>query len=215
MGGEIAGTAPHYLWHEGGWHARACHHCRVLAPFVSVMSNSFWPSYSQHLDVTKQEWPHRACGAVAVAIMLDGLSQKTVATPDELIDRGVEIGAYKEGIGWYHRGLAELARAYGYAGENYDWSKEDDAYARERLGEFLLTGPVIASMRSGFSSAFGHLIVLRSLAGGTALLHDPQCTPRDRVEQTIPEGRFFEYWSKRIIVIRQSGYTEPAQEKGR
>lgn len=163
------------------------------------------PDYSQKLDVLKEGWSERACGAVSLAILLEGISGAAVATPDELIDEGLAQGAYKDGVGWLHRGLAGVAEGRGFVARNYDWSTEDPIVARQRLSTLLQEAPVIASMRKGFSSDSGHLVVVSRLSADAATVHDPHCDARELVRQEVPLARFYEYWTQRVIVARRQG----------
>lgn len=157
------------------------------------------PRYSQLIEVHDHAWQRRACGIVALAMLMNTPPERV----DALIEEGVSIGAYQESVGWYHRGLARLAIAHGYEASNYDWSQLDTVAALECLTSTLHDGPVMASMLPTFSpSEAGHLVVLVSLDQGEALVHDPYRPTHDAVRYAVAQARFLEHWTRRIVVVR-------------
>jgi ABC-type bacteriocin/lantibiotic exporter with double-glycine peptidase domain len=157
------------------------------------------PLYSQHLDVTKEEWRHRACGVVALLMVMEALKKEKIATPDELIEKGLELEAYKEGVGWYHKGLVRIAEAYGFKGENFDWTFEPEEKAFAELLEKLAEGPVLASMKN---ESGGHIVTLLNLTNDQATLLDPSAKTPEEIEVSVSLEAFKKSWTRRIIVVR-------------
>lgn len=47
----------------------------------------------------------------------------------KVINKGVEIGAYADSVGWSHHGLVHLAKAFGFSANNYVKKSDDDVRA--------------------------------------------------------------------------------------
>lgn len=69
-----------------------------------------------------KHWEPRSCGILSLKMAMDGLamihSRPLSASIGELIKQGVTQGAYTPGPGWIHKGLADLAKEYGYRAQN-------------------------------------------------------------------------------------------------
>ena len=92
------------------------------------------PFYSQKWDLAKwkesgfdsfedaQYWEKSSCGVLCLKMAVDTflLSRgEPVSVPIvEYIKRGVEIGAYKDSVGWSHEGLARLVKVFGFSAVN-------------------------------------------------------------------------------------------------
>lgn len=125
----------------------------------------------------------------------------------ELINTGVEIGAYRPGIGWTHQGLIDLAKQYGFQGERFDYSQIDRREGFDALLAHVNKGPVIASIYKDFNpKKGGHLIVVngytKSDTDTTLHVVDPKSKKRKRNVRSILQNQFINGWKKRIIVIR-------------
>lgn len=83
------------------------------------------PFISQYSDDIPSEWRSRACGVTALAMAM-ATGGKSVPV-QELIEEGLQRGAYLSGIGWKHSGLVNMAANRGFK-----------AYRKEfrRLGPF-------------------------------------------------------------------------------
>jgi hypothetical protein len=128
---------------------------------------------------------------------------------DELHRKGLEAGAYREGIGWTHAGLVQIARSLGYEAYNRDWAsgsptpKNADA-AWEALVLELQTGPVLASVYSGFqaSRGGGHIVVVTGEAHGLVFLNDPEEREEREGRRVLAPSVFQEAFKRRYIVVR-------------
>lgn len=63
-----------------------------------------------------ESWSGRGCGIASLRMVLDGLGC-ACGRQGEMISKGLAAGAYKEGVGWIHGKLAEMAGNYGVFGE--------------------------------------------------------------------------------------------------
>ena len=67
-------------------------------------------------------WEKSSCGILCLKMAIDGLlsAQAKPFSPPiaQYIKKGVEIGAYKDSVGWSHNGLARLARKFGFSADN-------------------------------------------------------------------------------------------------
>ena len=128
---------------------------------------------------------------------MEALNPATSITPDLLVKEGLELGAYKEGVGWYHAGLARIATAHGFTSTNKDWSTKTPKEARELLRKELSEGPVIASIRTPKG---GHLIVIEKIEGEDMVIHD--CEEREDIRKTMPLETFYSTWTQRIVSVK-------------
>lgn len=69
-------------------------------------------------------WQNSSCGILCLKMAIEGLLDSEIDTIFELIQKGEQIGAFSDPIGWSHVGLAQLAGQYGV-----------EAYARESIAE--------------------------------------------------------------------------------
>lgn len=163
------------------------------------------PRYSQFLDVRAPEWRSRACGIVATKMLIDALTPargKKIAT-DALIARGIAKGAYINGIGWSHKGLASLARSCGFFSKNHDWFSLSPADALKKL-ESIGT-PLLASVHKFFNPKNGgHIIVVTKIQGNTVFYLEPASRTRNTIARTTSLARFLKGWKRRVITIKKS-----------
>src|SRR3989344_7630553 len=126
------------------------------------------------------EWQYRGCGVAALKMVMNywHVADETNASPpiDELLAVGLKLNAYVKNSGWLHTGLVNIAKQYGYEGQNYDLASSDTETAWESLKEHLKNGPVMASVYSKFDPARGgvHIAVLTGFDGDMVYLNDPE-----------------------------------------
>lgn len=160
------------------------------------------PAYSQLLDVADPAYRRRACGAASLAMVLGAAGIDNPPSVDEVLAKGLELGAYQEGGGWLHRELAAVGRSFGTHVHPEDWSGDPLAYAWEHLEDAVGRGPVVASVAPEFSpSESSHLVALVSLAGDVATVYDPFRDSREAVRYEVPVAFFKEHWTRRIICV--------------
>lgn len=160
-------------------------------------------------------WTDRTCGVSSVRMVVDGV-RSARGLPNgpcqaEMLRRGLEIGGYKEGVGWIHQSLAALAKAWGVEGESLR------GQTLETLTAALAAGrPCIASVTPRFAGGElrtdgttwprgGHLIVVLGAdvaSGGPVsfLTHHPSCFPEcEWPDHTVPAERFAASFSGNFI----------------
>ena len=114
------------------------------------------PFYSQKWDLSQwqklgfesfedaQYWEKSSCGILCLKMAIDGFlsAQAKALSPSiaEYIKKGVEIGAYKDSVGWSHSGLADLAKEFGFFANNREGVSP--AELREALKQNFL--PIIS-----------------------------------------------------------------------
>lgn len=171
-----------------------------------IKTKKLFKPYSQNLDFKKRRHQKNGCGIASLLMLMElkGETEKKLPNLDELYEIGLQQGAYLEGIGWRHAGLALLAQKYGFLkSKNFDWAKLSLEKALIRLKKELAKGPVMASVHSDFNlKREGHLIVLFSLTDQKAIAFDPATTERSKIKRSISAQKFAKAWKKRIIVIR-------------
>ena len=63
-----------------------------------------------------ENWSGRGCGIASLRMVLEGFGC-ACGGQGKMISKGLAAGAYKEGVGWIHGKLAEMAGNYGVFGE--------------------------------------------------------------------------------------------------
>lgn len=63
-----------------------------------------------------ESWCGRGCGIASLRMVLDGFGCDC-GRQWAMIEKGLAAGAYREGVGWVHWGLAHMAESYGIFGE--------------------------------------------------------------------------------------------------
>jgi len=162
------------------------------------------PFYSQIRDISAPKWKKLSCGIADVAMIINFYKPGTVM-PDELLWEGIAAGAFIDGVGWTHKGLADLAGAYGLKGEARDFSHLNKSGAFAAIAELLEDGPVIASVYYTFDpySPIPHLVVINGVKDGKVYYNDPAMR---NANNAISIDGFMRGWKKRIIVIRPQQY---------
>jgi predicted double-glycine peptidase len=157
------------------------------------------PFYSQFSDISTPAWQKVGCGIASLAMLID--YYKPQVAVDDLLDQGIESGAYISDAGWSHAGLIGLSKKYGLSGESHSLadSSMDDAFAT--LEEELEEGPVMASVHYTFDpqNPIPHLVVVNGVKDGKVYYNDPA---EKTGGGTITIAKFQGAWKKRYIDIR-------------
>lgn len=158
---------------------------------------------SQLRDVSDPEWHRRSCGIVALRMLMGYLDpSRTFPSIDDLITEGEARGAYMPQHGWRHDGLATLARHYGFAATDYDWTAFPKEEAFRYFVACLQDHPLIASVAKEFSpSKDGHLIVVTGIENGKAFVNDPLREKPEDIAYSVPLDFFLQHWSGRAIYV--------------
>lgn len=174
------------------------------------------PFVSQYADIGDHEWRARGCGIAALKMVMDFWHtqdpRQRTASLDELLEAGRAVGAYRDGIGWVHRGLVDLAMHYGYAAFNIDAAPQS-SMSRTPLETWGLVvaelqhGPIMTSVWRYMDPepSGGHMVVVTDWTGELISYIDP-------IELTEREGRkvltldpFLRMFKQRFIVVRPYG----------
>lgn len=158
------------------------------------------PVYSQFLDVKEKKWRSRACGIVALKMVLDFWGIKKSA--DELIKLGLKKDAYIQGVGWKHKGLVLVAKKFGFKARNYDWYKDSYEVSFKKLlpklKKYLVIASIYKNLKPGKS---GHLVVLTGYENDQIFFNDPNSKTRGGIHKKVAAEKFLSGWKRRIIVI--------------
>lgn len=164
--------------------------------------------YSQYLDIRSKQWNWRSCGIVSLFMVL-AYWDPTLKRADipYLIKYGIANGAYREGIGWTHQGLLDMAIALGFVGRRFDLFKKDGEATLKTLLTHLKKGPVIISIYKDFDpkKGGGHLIVATGYKEQnnkvTIFIADPDARDRSQIGYTITKTKLLKGWKRRFIAI--------------
>jgi ABC-type bacteriocin/lantibiotic exporter with double-glycine peptidase domain len=158
------------------------------------------PFYSQFSDIHAAEWQKLGCGIAALAMLIE-FYKPGIVSVNTLLKEGIAAGAFINGAGWSHKGLALLAGKYGLEGANYDFSRLDTNTAFAQFEKFLKEGPVIASVHYTLrpENPIPHLVVINGINDGVIYYNDPA---EASVGKTISIPDFIKAWKKRFIVVR-------------
>lgn len=184
------------------------------------------PYYSQFKDTQSQAWQDKACGIVALKMILDFYQQHGNLTVNELYQKGLDLGGFLENVGWYHHSLANIAQTLGFSAITRNWNIQSDHLPKlksrgfreedlqimrdQQLEEGLFTlkkeleagHPMIVPLPRGFTpGGSGHLVVLIGFDGEGWVLHDPDDRERPGSRVRLNNGQFLRLWEKRAIII--------------
>ena len=171
------------------------------------------PFSSQYTDLGDHEWRARGCGIASLKMVMDFWHMQHASNQttelDALLQKGLAIGAYREGVGWTHRGLVQLAQTYAYTGFNVDCAPQSPTpHSAEQtwqmLSEALDQGPVLASVYSGLDPdrGGGHIVVITGVQDGLVLFNDPEQLTAHEGRRVLALEIFLRGFKRRYIVIR-------------
>ncbi len=166
------------------------------------------PFHSQYRELP-EEWRHRGCGLVALYSVLEYWEKErgrsALPTLPDLLEEGIEDGAYIDGIGWSHVGLASLARRNGYEAWNRDLPKESPELAPDEafglLAVDISRGPVLASVWKNYDpeEKGGHIVIVYDTRGDQVMVLDPEATSESAAYGIVDRARFLRGWKRRYI----------------
>lgn len=157
------------------------------------------PFFSQFSDIYTTDWQKKGCGVAALAMLIN-FHKPSATSAMQLLQEGINAGAYQINAGWKHKALAELAEEYGLRGKSYDFAKLDDLTAFEEFKKHLKAGPMIVSIHNKFDprATLGHLVVATGFENGFIFYNDPAGTPG---EKKILIEDFLAGWKRRFITV--------------
>jgi len=186
------------------------------------------PHYSQQEDVVDESWKSRSCGIVSLAMAMKyfGVDFQDI---DSLIQEGLIIGAYEDGVGWKHDGLISLAHNHGLFGYREEFRSIvvdivnklfSPNHFEEKLFEYGVAKishniernmPVIVSLdKNMFGSNDSHLVPITGTEKDGGVIsgfyyHEPN--PKDNNEPShrfIDIDTFKKHWRKMAIFVQKS-----------
>lgn len=158
------------------------------------------PPRSQYIAIHHHDWKNKSCGVVSVGMIL--LFYKKIVDLNVLLEQGLKMRAFKEPVGWIHKGLARLARKYNLHAKTYDWSTNPLEEAFLKLFSFIEYGPVIASVHKNFDpQEGGHLIVITGYKDGYVYYNEPASEKNQSIKRKIPKEKFLNGWKRRIVAL--------------
>lgn len=157
------------------------------------------PFYSQFADISAPEWRKIGCGIASLAMLVD-FYQPAVSV-DELLNEGIQNGAYVYDAGWSHAGLIALAEDHGLTGEARYLTDLNMTAAFADLKAAIEKGPVMASVHYTFepTNPIPHLVVVTDIDDEGVHYNDPAEKSGGGV---ITPEKFQNSWKKRYIEIR-------------
>lgn len=168
-------------------------------------------SFISQYTALPKEWGSRGCGLVALKIVLDywhDINEKNVTLPlPDLLTLALTLGAYKDGIGWSHAGLAELAAGLGYHAWNRDLPREFQGVVASQalfvLREDIASGPVLVSIWKNFNpeEKGGHIVIAHAINDDEIALIDPEKTQEADGRYTISIADFKKGFKMRSICV--------------
>lgn len=165
------------------------------------------PFSSQYADLGHHEWRARGCGIASLHMVLKFCGRPVPL--DDLLQEGLAVGAYREGIGWTHRGLVELARRHGCHAYNIDVAPNSTTPKLADAAWGMLTtelewGPVLASVHSRFDPTVpdGHIVVVTGWDGELVALNDPVELTEREGHKLLAAAVFRRAFKQRYIAVR-------------
>jgi ABC-type bacteriocin/lantibiotic exporter with double-glycine peptidase domain len=144
---------------------------------------------------------NNACGAACIKMALETFDVKDSPSVKELMEFGIESGAYDDKIGWIHKGMADVIKKYGLNATNLRFKHFSDI--AEALKEKKL---IISSVSLQFSppKKGGHLVIIRGIKVQDGQLkevyfNDPSGWGQEN--NTVAGDRFLGSWSGNTILI--------------
>jgi len=174
----------------------------LIKPVYPAFKESEVPFFSQFKDISSTKWQKIGCGVASLAMLIDYYKPGEVSV-DNLLNEGINSGAYLTNQGWTHQGLASLADDHGLKGKPYDFSNMSMDNAFSQIKTALEKGPVIASVHYTFDpkNPIPHLVVINSIVGETVTYNDPA---DDSGGKKISATTFKSAWKKRYIAVLPS-----------
>jgi uncharacterized protein YvpB len=170
------------------------------------------PFYSQFSHVTLEEWKERACAPTCLKMALDFLGEgKFEKSIDELINEGLEIRAYQDGVGWIHNGLVRLAHNHGFFAYSEEFRSLDKEIentfvdkAIEKVKSKIDAGlPVIVSCSKNWGEVHKyHQVVVTGYDDAGFFYHEPHKeSETDGAHRHVTFDTFCTHWRKFAIFL--------------
>ena len=131
------------------------------------------------------------CGPTCLSMVIYGLTENELATPDKVARYSEEQGYYIEGTGTSWELMTEGAAAFGVTGSELSL---DESSMKQALGA---GHPIICAMRAGDFTAAGHFIMIYGYDKKGFIVNDPNSRTRSEKHWTYEElnGQIKNLWS--------------------
>lgn len=131
------------------------------------------------------------CGPTCLSMVVYGLTDNAMATPDKVARYSEEQGYYIEGTGTSWDLMTEGAASFGVTGEEISL---DETVMKKELDK---KHPLICAMRAGDFTAAGHFIVIYGYDKKGFIVNDPNCKARSEKRWTYDElsGQIKNLWA--------------------
>lgn len=121
------------------------------------------------------------CGPTCLSMVIYGLTDNEMATPDKVARYSEEQGYYIEGTGTSWELMTAGAASFGVTGEEISL---DESVMKAELDK---KHPIICAMRAGDFTAAGHFIVICGYDKKGFVVNDPNCIARSEKRWTYEE----------------------------
>lgn len=131
------------------------------------------------------------CGPTCLSMVIYGLTENELATPDKVARYSEEQGYYIEGTGTSWELMTDGAAAFGVTGSELSL---DESSMKQALDA---GHPIICAMRAGDFTAAGHFIMIYGYDKKGFIINDPNSRTRSEKRWTYEElnGQIKNLWS--------------------
>ncbi len=131
------------------------------------------------------------CGPTCLSMVIYGLTENELATPDKVVRYSEEQGYYIEGTGTSWELMTDGAAAFGVTGSELSL---DESSMKQALDA---GHPIICAMRAGDFTAAGHFIMIYGYDKKGFIVNDPNSRTRSEKRWTYEElnGQIKNLWS--------------------
>lgn len=170
------------------------------------------PFFWQYAPEISESWRHRACTMTSLAMVLNFFGTKI--SPQEVIDQGLSIKAYIEGVGWDHRATSMIAHNHGVHAYSQEFRTLTEGVPSKFDADFLSTGiskiekslsaniPVLASIKMDFKDMDEpHTIVLVGMTDTDFIYHDSKY--EDGAYKQVSKETFKNFWRKFAVFFEK------------
>lgn len=170
------------------------------------------PFFWQYDSAINEGWRHRACTMTSLAMVLNFFGTKI--TPQEVINEGLSIKAYIEGVGWDHRATSMIAHNHGVQAYSQEFRTLTKGAPSVFDADFVVFGiskieksltiglPVLASIRMDFLDAdTPHTVVIVGMTETDFIYHDSKY--EDGAYRQVSKETFRNAWRKFAVFFEK------------
>ena len=163
-------------------------------------------------------WRENGCGIPCAQMVIRNLKGEDTSFV-KLVQRGLELNAYKEPLGWIHKGLARMIEEYGIDAKCVHLETIEDIARNVKSG-----GVLILSVTAGFKGGKrviedgeekvkekgGHLVFIygykinNKSRVDSLLLHDPDYWPEfQKINTWVERDEIIKSWTGNTIICKR------------